>query len=169
MKKITKLIKGLAAVALVVGLASCGNKVPSADEVAAKIDNGQELTQADYTAIIDYVGEYATKAQEYSNTLNMQPNDSTAEYIKVSDEWAALYAKYPYLNKFRASLQNADMNQFDEKNQKLINNYANDEAFPLPAGEGVALENPKVQGMIQDMPSSDTTNVISTGDGEAVD
>lgn len=169
MKNFTGIIKSFAAAVLLIGVASCGSKVPSADDVAAKISEGQELTQADYTAIIDYVGEYAGKAQEYFNIINAQPNDSTAEYIKASDDMAALYAKYPHLSAFRNALYNADMSQFDTANQELINKYANDPAFPLPAGEGDAIENPQVQGMIQDMPSTDSTPVISTGDGEAVD
>lgn len=170
MKKITKMMKAVMAVMLVAVMAACGSpKIPSAEDVAAKIDKGEALTQTDYTAMIDYVGEYASKAQEYFNTINAQPNDSTADYIKAANEMAELYQKYSYLDMFRTCLRNADMSQFDTANQELINKYANDESFPLPAGEGVALENPKVQGMIQDMPNTDSTPVISTGDGEAVD
>lgn len=169
MKKITNLMKAFMAVMLVAVMASCGSKVPSAEEVAMKIDNGDALSQADYTAMINYVGEYASKAQEYFNKINAQPNDSTAEYIKASDDMAALYQKYTYLDKFRTCLANADMSQFSTENQELINGFANDEAFPLPGGEGAAIENPKVQGMIQDMPNTDSSNLISTGDGEAID
>ena len=168
MKKITKTVKAFAALMLVVLMSACGSKVASPEEVAAKITNGETLTQNDYKVMIDYVGDYATKALVYQNKINVQPNDSTPEYIKASNEWASLYQKYPYLAQFRQSLTSADMSQFDEANQQLINQYANDPSFPLPGGEGVALENPNVQGMVEDMPANQNSNVISTGDGEAV-
>lgn len=168
MKKITKTVKAMAALLLVVLIASCSSKVPTADEVYNKVKNGETLTQQDYTAMIDYVGQYAQKALDYQNKINAQPNDSTAEYIKMSNDWANLYQKYPYLNEFRQCLANANMDDFDAENQQLINQYANDPSFPLPAGEGVALEGAQnVNGMIQDMPQ-DSSKVISTGDGEAV-
>lgn len=169
MKKITKMMKALGVLMLVAVMASCGSKIPSAQQVASKIDNGQQLSQEDYTAMIDYVGEYANKAQGYFNTINSQPNDSTAEYTKAADEMAALYQKYPYLDTFRKCLASADMSQFDTANQELINQYVNDESFPLPVGEGAALMNPQVQGDIEQMPNNDSTGVIATGAGEAVD
>lgn len=168
-KQLSKLMKVTFAFLIVTMIASCGAKKPSAEEVNAKIEAGDQLSQADYNTMIEYVGDYATKAQELFNTINAQPNDSTADYVKAANDMAELYGKYPYLNTFRSCLANADASQFDNKNLELINKYCNDQAFPLPVGEGAAMLNPQVQGMIEDMPNTDTGNVIATGDGEAVD
>ena len=171
MKKIVTALKACAAVMLVALVASCGQKAPTVEEVAAKVNDGQALTQADYKTMIDYVGEYAAKAQDYYNQINAQPNDSTAQYIEASNELAALYAKYTYLDSFRTALSNADASNFDDTNLELVNKYSKDQGFPLPVGEGAAMQDPNVVGMIQDMPSTgttDSTGVLSTGDGEAV-
>lgn len=168
-KSITNALKIMAALLLVVVMGSCGSKKPTAEDVNAKIQAGQELTQDDYTTLLDYVGDYASKAQEYYNIINAAPNDSTPEYVKAFNDLAELYGKYPYLQTFRSCLQNVDASKFDDKNLELVNKYANDEGFPLPVGEGSTLLNPQVQGDIVDMPQTDSTNVIATGDGEAVD
>lgn len=168
MKKLTTTLKTFALFALATVMVSCGSKTPTPEEVASKIENGQELSQADYTAMLEYVGDYAEKAQDYYNTINIQPNDSTAEYIKASNDLANLYAKYPYLQTFRTCIANTDGSKFDNRNLELVNKYSNDEGFPLPVGEGTVMENPDVQGMIEQMPATDSTGVIANGVGEAV-
>lgn len=150
-------------------IAACSSKTPDVKEIAQKIDNKEALTESDYSAMIDYCGEYAKKAQGYFDIINQQPNDSTAEAIKATSDMAALYAKYPYLDMFRTALAASDINQLGKANEKKVNEYAQFEAFPLPGGEGAAMENPNVVGMIEDMPSSDSAGVIANGDGEAVD
>ncbi len=152
-----------------IGMAACGQKIPTADEVAKKIDNKEVLTQEDYTAILDYCADYSKKAQVYFDQINNQPNDSTAEYIRATDEMASLYADYQYLDMFRTVIYNIPMSSLDEKNKAKVDEFAKYQAFPLPDGAGAAMVNPDVVGDIVDMPASDTGNVIATGDGEAVD
>lgn len=162
----------LAVVAVLVmglGLASCGNGAPSAADVAKKIDAKEQLSQADYGSILDYCGDYAKKAQQYFDVINAQPNDSTVEYANAAADMAKLVEQYPYLDMFRSVVYNLTTTDLDEANQKKIDEYAKYQAFPLPEGAGVDLANPDVVGDIEQMPDTDTSDVISEGAGEAVD
>lgn len=171
-KNIRFLLQMLAVVILGIGLAGCGKSAPTPEEVAKKINSHEELTQADYASILDYCGEYSKKAQQYYDLINNQPNDSTTQYIRASNDLADLVAKYQYLDAFRGVIYNLPQTALDEKNQKKIEEYSKYQGFPLPEGAGADLANPEVVGDIEDMPSqavTDSTGVISTGDGVAVD
>lgn len=159
----------LPALLFIVMLASCGSGDPTPESVAAKIDGNEELSQKDYGTIIDYCGEYAKKAQDYFNILNEQPNDSTRDAVAASNDLAALYAEYKYIDLFRTTLFSTSLSALDKDNAKKVEELSTYEAFPLPGGAGTRLENPDVVGMIEETPNSDTTGVISQGDGEAVD
>lgn len=154
--------------AFVVLMAACGQKIPSAEQVAASINTNKPLTEADYTRMVDYCAEYAKKAQQYFDIINAQPNDSTAEAVKASGSLADLYAQYTYLDLFRQKLEDTDISAVGADNAKKISEYASLEAFPLPKGEGMKLQDPDVQGMIEQMPE-ESSSVIATGAGEAVD
>lgn len=162
------IIKGFVAMAMVLVMSACGQKVPSAEEVANRINTNQSLTEADYTQMVDYCGKYAVEAQQYYDIINAQPNDSTAEAVKATNQLADLYGNYAYLDLFRNKLENTDMSQLGAENEKKVNEYAKYQGFPLPGGEGASLEDPNVVGMIEDMPDSSNSPVIATGDGEAV-
>lgn len=168
-KTISMISKGVMTLFLVLAMAACGSKTPDPSVVSGKIDGGQTLSESDYTSMIDYCGKYAAEAQKYFDIINAQPNDSTAESVKAADELAALYSRYTYLDQFRNTLAQTDVSAMGSDNEKKVNEYAKYQAFPLPVGEGADLRDPAVVGMIQDMPSTDSTQVISTGDGEAVD
>lgn len=161
------ILKSIAAVALVVLIAACGQKTPTAQQVADSINANKELTEADYTCMVDYCGDYAKDAQQYFDIINSQPNDSTAEAIKASDALASLYEKYSYIDLFRTKLENTDVSALGEKNAKKVSEYAALEAFPLPGGEEQKLISPDVEGMVEQMPA-ESTEVIATGAGEAV-
>lgn len=163
------ILKSAMAIMFVVILASCGSKTPSVEDVARKIDAQQTLSQADYTTMIDYCGKYAEEAQKYFDQINAQPNDSTSAAIEATNNLADLYARYSYLDQFTTALYATNDSQLSAENVKKLNEYAAYEAFPLPGGEGKALENPDVVGMIEQTPSADSTGVIATGAGEAVD
>ncbi|MDE7179800.1 MAG: hypothetical protein K2N88_01200 [Muribaculaceae bacterium] len=157
---------------LVAVMASCSANLPTDADVAKKISEKSELSEADYTTMIDYCGKYAEKAQKYYDVINSQPNDSTAEYNDAVNDLANLYGEYVYIDPFRIALAQADMNQIGSDNEKKVNEYAKYQAFPLPGGAGANLSDPNAVGMIEQMPSTtttDTTGVISTGDGVAVD
>lgn len=152
-----------------VGLVSCNDKIPTPQEVAQKIDASEKLTQADYTSIFDYCGEYAKKAQQYLDMINSQPNDSTPEYTRAVSEMASLYQEYKYLDMFRDVIYQLPATELDDANQKKVEEYSKYQAFPLPEGSAQDLISPNDVGAIEDMPDSANGQVISTGAGEAVD
>lgn len=158
----------IAVMACVLIMAACGQKVPTPEEVSNRITANDNLTEADYAQMIDYCGKYAKDAQPYFDIINAQPNDTTAESVRATDQLASLYGSYPYLDQFRNVLAQTPMSKLGTENEKKINEYAKYQGFPLPEGEGAALLNPDVVGMIEDAPNSETTGVIATGDGEAV-
>lgn len=173
MKKTFSTVMTIAASLLIMlGVAACSEKLPTDADVAKKIDAKEALSEADYTTMIDYCGRYAEEAQKYYDIINAQPNDTTAEYISATNDLASLYGDYAYLDQFRQTLAQSEMSQLGADNEKKVNELAKYQAFPLPAGAGANLQDPNVVGMIEDMPSTattDSTGVISTGDGEAVD
>lgn len=172
MKKTFSVLKALLLSLLVsAAVVSCGSKLPTDKEVAAKIDAKEQLTTGDYTTMIDYCGRYAEQAQKYYDIINAQPNDSTAEYTDAANQLAGLYGQYVYLDAFRQQLAQTDMSALGKDNENKVNEYAKYQGFPLPGGAGADLQDPNVVGMIEDMPSTattDSTGVLSTGDGEAV-
>ena len=152
---------------LVMSACSNGNLTPA--EVAAKIDSHEPLTEADYSVMIDYCGDYAKNAQKYYDVINAQPNDSTAEYSDAANDLASLRASSPYIDIFRTAIYAANDDQIGAENVKKVNEYQKYEAFPLPDGSGESLNIPGEVGVIEDMPNSDTTGVIADPDGIVVD
>ncbi len=164
-----KTLKTLCVALLALAFSSCTGSAPTPAEVAEKINQNQVLSEADYSTMIDYCGDYAQRAQEYFDIINAQPTDSTAEYNKAAQDLANLKAGSPYVDMFREAIYAANDNQIGEKNVKKVNEYEKYEAFPLPDGSGPALQQPGVEGVIEQMPTTDTTGVISQGDGIAVE
>lgn len=164
----TTLVAMLAFVASVALFSACSEKLPSAEEVAKRIDAKETLSTADYTAMINYCGEYAKKAQPLFDIINAQPDASTPEAVKAAGEMADLYANYRYLDMFRSVLENTDESALGAKNVEKVNELSQFQAFPLPEGAGPDLNQPGVVGQIEQMPDSDTSGVISTGVGEVV-
>ncbi len=158
-----KAFKIFAVAALGLIMASCGGSTPTAEEVAAKVESKAELSNKDYQVMIDYCGDYAEKAQRYFDIINEEPNDSTQEAIKATDDLASLYANAKYLDLFRNVIFNSDAAQMGsanaEKAAELAKKY---EAFPVPAVSTDSLLNPQVVGEVIDMPSVATTD--STGE-----
>lgn len=164
-----KTLKTLFIALVCVAFAACTNSNTTPAEVAAKIDSHETLSEGDYSVMIDYCGEYARSAQQYFDIINEQPTDSTAEYSRAAQALATLKANSPYLDMFRTAIYAASDKQIGEKNIKKVQEYQKYEAFPLPEGSGPDLAIPDEVGVIEDMPDTDTTGVISTGDGIVVD
>lgn len=124
MKKI-----GLMMVASIVALftmVSCGGAGTSAEDraIEQKIENGEELTSEDYTHIINYVGEYAEKAQEYVVNGGEDANEELAE----------LNEEYPLVDTFRECLKITPLDKFNGDNLKLIGKYVGYIEFSAPNG-----------------------------------
>lgn len=168
-KSIVRSILGALALFLVAGVfSSCSQKLPSPEEVAAKIDAKETLTTADYSTMINYCGEYAKKAQPLFDTINAQADASTPEAIKATSDMADLFAKYRYLDMFRTAIYAANESEIGKENVEKVNELSQFQAFPLPEGAGEDLQQPGVVGDIEQMPATDTTGVISEGVGEVV-
>lgn len=165
MKTLTYICMAIMAFAL----ASCSGTNPTPAEVAAKIDSHQVLSEADYATMIEYCGAYAKDAQQYFDLIDETPNDSTAVYNHSAQKLADLKASSPYVDMFREAIYAATDEQIGKANVAKVNEYEKYEAFPLPEGSGPALEQPGVVGDIEEMPASDTSQVISTGAGVAVE
>lgn len=160
-----KVFKLFAVMVLGLVMASCGSS-DSASEVASKISSGAQLTEADYTVMVDYCGKYAKEAQKIQDKINLLAPTSE-EAGKLTDEVASLTDKFKYIQEFSDKLSNATKEEVGEENVKKITEYANLTWFTAPEWADI-LPDDGVEGMIVDMPSSDTTGVIATGAGEAV-
>ena len=149
-------------------MVSCGSKTSDPKEVAAKIAAGQTLTEADYTAMIDYCSDYAKKAQPYFNVINGGAATDSKEYADATNELANMMSSAVYLDTFRKALTDADASQLGESNVKRMGEFSGLEAFPIADISDTTMMNPDVIGDIEDMPSSDSAGVIASGDGELV-
>ena len=164
MKKLMTIMMALVCVLMV----SCGNKANDPKEIADKITAGQTLSEADYSAMIAYCSDYATKAQPYFNVINSDVSTDSKEYVEALNSLADMKAKAVYLDTFREALEKADAEQLGKENVEKIAEFAKYEAFPISNISDSVMLNPAVIGDIEDMPNSDTSNVIATGDGEVV-
>lgn len=160
-----KILKLFAFVAVCFIMAACGSS-DNAASVAAKIQNGTTLTEQDYTAIIEYCGKYAEKAQKIQDQINALPADSE-EAGKLTDQIANLTDNDKYLQAFNSVLSNCTQEAIGEKNVELVNKYAAYSWFVLPSWVSEKMPSDEV-GPIVEMPDSDTAGVIAVGAGEAV-
>lgn len=145
-------------------LAACGSG--GADKVEQKIKNGEQLTESDYTVIIKYCGEFAEEAQKIQDEINDIPAEAAGQ-TELEEKMATLAEKYPYTVEFSEKITNSTKEEIGEKNVALVNKYAPLMWFSAPdwADIGSAVN---VDGFIEDMPTTDTSGVISTGDGVEV-
>ena len=160
-----KALKLFAFFAVCLLMAACGSKDGSS-AVAEKIKNGEALTQADYTVMIDYCGKYAEEAQKLQDQVNNLPAESKETY-DIEGKMAELSDSYPYTAEFFEKISNCSKEEIGEKNVEAINTYAPLMWFSAPSW-AIVSDDTDVVGFIEDMPSTDSTNVISTGDGVEV-
>lgn len=160
-----KVMKFFAFMVVCLMLAACGG-TKGASAVADKIKGGEQLTQSDYTVMIDYCGKYAEEAQKLQDQVNSLPTDSKKSF-KLEDKLADLSNSYPYTAEFFDKITNCSKEEIGEKNVDAINKYAPLMWFSAPAW-AIVSNDTDVVGFIEDMPSTDSTNVISTGDGVEV-
>lgn len=159
-----KIMRMLSVLAVGLLMAACGSK--GADSVEQKIKDGAELSQSDYTEMIEYCGKFAEQAQSIQDKINSLPATDPAQGT-LTDEMATLSDKYPFLLSFSNKLANVTKEEVGEKNVELINKYAPLMWFSAPEWAAIP-DNTNVDGFVEEMPSTDSTGVISTGDGVAV-
>lgn len=158
-------MKLFAFMAICLLLAACGSK-EGASAVAEKIKSGEQLTQSDYTVMIDYCGKYAEEAQKLQDQIDNLPGDSK-ETFNIENKMADLSNSYPYTSEFFEKISNCSKEEIGEKNVDAISTYAPLMWFSAPAW-AIVSDDSDVVGLIEDMPATDSANVISTGDGVEV-
>ncbi|MBD5358267.1 MAG: hypothetical protein HDR88_14985 [Bacteroides sp.] len=159
-----KVLKLFAFMAVCLLMAACGGN--EASKVEEKVKSGAELTQADYTVMIDYCGKYAEEAQKIQDEINNLPDESK-EMFNLEEKMAALSNSYPYTTTFLDKIANSSEEAVGTENAEKIKKYAPLEWFSAPAW-AMAADNNNVVGFIEEMPSSDSTGVISQGSGVEV-
>ncbi len=160
-----KIMKFFAFVAVCFLMAACGSSDEAA-AVASKLKDGGQLTEKDYTVLIDYCGKYAEAAQKIQDQINVLPADSQ-EAGKLTDQLAAMTEKEVHLDAFNSVLTNVSKEAIGEKNVELINKYASLNWFDAPAWAEMDTTS-NVVGSIVEMPAADTAGVIAGGAGEVV-
>lgn len=141
MKKIG-IICAMALVALA-GLSSCQETSERHErEIAYKIQNKEALTDADYAMMIDYVGEYAEKAQKY---VDMQINGTDLQ--EASEGMMKLNGEYLYLNEFRNCIRFTPVSQLNEENLNKVGEFAGYVEFTAPSGYTIQTMGPKEAGL----------------------
>lgn len=160
-----KALKLFAFIAVCLFVAACGSKDGSS-MVAEKIKSGEQLTQNDYTVMIDYCGKYAEEAQKLQDQVNNLPADSK-ETFNIENKMADLSNSYPYTAVFFEKIANCSKEEIGEKNVEAINAYAPLMWFSAPSW-AIVSDDSNIVGFIEDMPSTDSAGVISTGDGVEV-
>lgn len=106
MKKLFYLFSAI----LIMALASCSSKADY-EQIAQKIDNGDEITQADYAKMIEYL---ETPAIETFKAFKEITPDNMHEIAAKTEE---INAKYPYADPFARCIQQ-NMANLDEENIK---------------------------------------------------
>lgn len=147
-----------AALAAVFMMTSCSNADEAAG-VAKKIQAGDALTQAEYTTVIDYLGNFAEKAQPIQDQINNLPygDPKAATFQKQLDE---LKEKNTYLELFNSTLAKAPQATLGADNVALVNKYAGYEWFTAPDWATIQT-NPEAAGLEVETPESDTTGVVA--------
>lgn len=162
-----KILKFFAFVAIVAIMAACSGN--SAADIAAKISKGEQLSEKDYSAMIDYCATYAKDAQTIQDKLdNLIPTSEEAG--RLTEQMADLTKKFPYVNVFFDKLSSATTEDVGQANIEKISSLSNMIWFTAPEWANVAPADTdsEIVGDIVEMPANDSSNVIAVGDGEAV-
>lgn len=119
-----KLISSLFAVVLsVVVLSSCGG-APSVDGIIEKYDAGTELTEADYSALIDYAQAAFDETLPLIEKAKSAMEDGDFEAIaSLEEDSKAIEEKFVHINKVGEILHNADEAQLGEANAKKFKEF----------------------------------------------
>ncbi len=154
MKKFKYLL--LAAVAVV--LAACSG-TGAADQLAKKISAGESLTQSDYTEMINYCGDFASKAQVIQDKIDNLPTDSP-EVTALNSELDNLKSKFPLTQEFFGALAKATPEEVGDENVKKIDDLGTLTWFDAPAWASLTTD-PNAAGFIEETPTSDSSDVVA--------
>ena len=151
MKKFKTIAVG--SVLALIGLTACQETSERAcQDVAAKIESNEVLSQDDYTRMIEYVGEFAQKSQD------AVVNDPQGEMQGVIE---TLKKEYPLVDTFRDCIRNTPIDKFDADNQALIQKYAGLVEFTAP--EGTEIQTNKEAAGIEVATPNSANGVVAGG------
>lgn len=154
----------MVALMLGLGLSSCAETAEKKEStIAYKIENKEALSEDDYAAMIDYVGEYAQKAQKY---VDMQINGENLD--EASEGIQKLDSEFPYVNLYRNCIRFTPITSLSEANLKKIGEYAGFVEFTAPAGYTLQT-NPDDAGLIEATPMTDNGVVAGAVDTTKVE
>lgn len=152
-----------------IGLSSCQEtSEKGAAELAYKVehlsDNNGTLSEEDYSTMIDYVGEYAKKAQEF---VDMQINGENLS--EAAAGMAKLNEEYPYVNVFRNCIRFTPSSSLSKENLEKVGEYAGYVEFTAPSGYTIQTMEPDDAGLIEQTPTDDNGVVVGAVDNEKVE
>lgn len=160
MKKIIGIMM-LAAISVIA--VSCSNS-REAEGVAEKIQKGERLTQGDYTAMIEYLGNYATEAQKYQDVIDYEPSGSAAA-TEAAKKLSTLTGEKQYLTLFTHVLSQTTAAQVGADNVKLVDKYAGLIWFTAPSWATIDGASVGDAGDVVTMPD-DSGTVIANSEEE---
>lgn len=130
-----------------------------AENVNAKIEKGETLTAADYTVIIEYMGQFAEKAQPIQDNINNLPAEDP-KAVPYQDQLSKLKEEYPLLDSFKTVLVKATEAEVGADNVALVNKYAGYEWFTSPDWATINTD-PEAAGIEVAMPDNDSNGVVA--------
>lgn len=140
-----------------VGMGSCAESSEKQEQnIAYKIENHESLSAEDYSAMIDYVGEYAEKAQKY---VDMQINGENLQ--EAAEGMAKLNEEFPLLTVYRNCIRFTPSSALSAENLEKIGKYAGYIEFSAPSGYTMQTASPQDAGLIEAAP--DSTNGVVAG------
>lgn len=160
-----KTLKLFIAAGLLILLGSCSSN--NADKVYEKIGKSEPLTEQDYGVMIDYVADFAQKAQKIQGEINNYASNSE-EGMKAMTKLQDLVSEYKYYDLFSEKIVSCTQDEIGKENVDKINKYSELTWFVVP-GWAVFETNPNVEGFIEETPTSDSdSEAIATGSGQIV-
>lgn len=141
---------GMMAVMGAIGMSSCQESEAKLDQdIMYKIENREALSADDYSRMINYVGEYAEKAQKY---VDMQINgDNLQEAAQGIDK---LNEEFPLLTKFRNCIRFTPVSDLSDENLELVGKYAGYVEFSAPSGYVINTAPTDDAGLIEATPET---------------
>ena len=127
MKKLISSLFAFAVIFSMTVLASCGG-APNVSKIIEKHDNGEALTEADYSALIDYANaamdEVIPILKELTEATEKGDFDAVKDFDKKAED---LDAKYPDMSKVVTIIDSASSEDLGESNaakaQKLMEKF----------------------------------------------
>lgn len=155
MKKALKFM--FVALAAIFMMTSCS--ADQAAEVAKKVTAGENLTEADYTVVIDYLGSFAEKAQPIQDQINNLPYGD-AKANELQQQLDKLKENDKYLELFKTALAKAPQASLGADNVALVNKYAGYEWFTAPDWATIETD-PAAAGIEMEAPAVDSNGVVA--------